>query len=230
MQLQRGAKQRMSVPFERKPSRRYSRRSTFRSARGQATRQVSGDDHFRRYIPAEGPSAAPPDVKYKPIGQLGQRHHEKSRKLPKRDESGSTTGSRGRPESPSVSWSTSIVLLLRIWSKTAIRNIQIIMYCLWRDCKHSPSMQNAPICSLFHSNYYKNTHWSLLTPKYIVNCHYGPSYPHSQTKPDNRFSTNGRFILGQVFWANIHWKWRNMAQIWFLDNEFRQILTCKRSA
>ena len=137
MQLQRGAKQRMSVPFERKPSRRYSRRSTFRSARGQATRQVSGDDHFRRYIPAEGPSAAPPDVKYKPIGQLGQRHHEKSRKLPKRDESGSTTGSRGRPESPSVSWSTSIVLLLRIWSKTAIRNIQIIMYCLWRDCKLS---------------------------------------------------------------------------------------------
>ena len=104
MQLQRGAKQRMSVPFERKPSRGYSRRSTFRSARGQATRHVSGDDHFRRYIPAEGPSAAPPDVKYKPIGQLGQRHHEKSRKLPKRDESGSTTGSRGRPESPSVSW------------------------------------------------------------------------------------------------------------------------------
>ena len=34
MQLQRGAKQRMSVPFERKPSRRYSRRSTFRSNRG----------------------------------------------------------------------------------------------------------------------------------------------------------------------------------------------------
>ena len=65
-------------------------------------RQVSGDDHFRRYIPADGPSAAPPDVKYKPIGQLGARHHEKSRKLPKRDESGSTTGSRGRPESPTV--------------------------------------------------------------------------------------------------------------------------------
>lgn len=97
MQLQRGAKQRMSVPFERKPSRRYSRRSTFRSTRSVPQKQVSGgdaNDHFRRFIPAEGPSA-PPDLKYKPISGFGA-----GRKPPKREESGSTVESRGRSDSP----------------------------------------------------------------------------------------------------------------------------------
>ena len=54
------------------------------------------DDHFRRFIPAEGPSAAPPDVKYKPIGGIGRKNP------PKREESGSTVESRGRSDSPKV--------------------------------------------------------------------------------------------------------------------------------
>lgn len=94
IQLQRGAKERRSVPFERKPSRRYSRRSTFRQS--QARMQVSGggtDDHFRRFVPAEGPSAPPPNVQYNPIGGLNYRR-------PHREESGSTVGSRGRSDSP----------------------------------------------------------------------------------------------------------------------------------
>jgi len=94
IQLQRGAKERRSVPFERKPSRRYSRRSTFRQS--QAKMQVSGggqDDHFRRFVPAEGPSAPPPNVQYNPIGGLNYRR-------PHREESGSTVGSRGRSDSP----------------------------------------------------------------------------------------------------------------------------------
>lgn len=94
IQLQRGAKERRSVPFERKPSRRYSRRSTFRQS--QARIQVSGgggDDHFRRFVPGEGPAAPPPNVQYNPIG--GMRH-----RRPKREESGSTVGSRDRSDSP----------------------------------------------------------------------------------------------------------------------------------
>ena len=54
------------------------------------------NDHFRRFIPAEGPSA-PPDLKYKPISGFGA-----GRKPPKREESGSTVESRGRSDSPKV--------------------------------------------------------------------------------------------------------------------------------
>lgn len=53
-------------------------------------------DHFRRFVPAEGPSAPPPNVQYNPIGGLKY-------KKPRREESGSTVGSnKDRSDSPRV--------------------------------------------------------------------------------------------------------------------------------
>jgi len=105
VQLRRGASERRSVPvslfqranlyfsfkFERKPSRRYSRRSSFSHSVRRV--QVSGggpDDHFRRFIPAEGPAAAPSRPN-NPIGGLRMAR-------PTRDDSSRSNEGRGDKE------------------------------------------------------------------------------------------------------------------------------------
>lgn len=92
VQLRRGASERRSIPFERKPSRRYSRRSSFSNSVRRV--QVSGggpDDHFRRFIPAEGPAAAPSRPN-NPIGGLRMAR-------PTRDPSDSSRSNEGRGNS-----------------------------------------------------------------------------------------------------------------------------------
>lgn len=88
--------------------------------------QVSGggqDDHFRRFVPAEGPSAPPPNVQYNPIGGLNYRR-------PHREESGSTVGSRGRSDSPRVSPEK-----VRLFKNEIIKNVDIVPQKLELDYK-----------------------------------------------------------------------------------------------
>jgi len=60
IQITRNATHRKSINFERKPSRRYSRRPTFTGGGASSrSRPLDEDQYFSRHIPTSGPAAPP---------------------------------------------------------------------------------------------------------------------------------------------------------------------------
>lgn len=63
-EITRNTGSRKSVNFERRPSKRYSRRPSFKKTNvGPATRPITTDQPFSRYVPTSGPAAPPQHAK-----------------------------------------------------------------------------------------------------------------------------------------------------------------------